>query len=124
MKKMILALTVMCLTGVAFANQQCFFGRNCVNGRIVERQERAHKKNRMKHGGCPMMKQQMMMQKEGCPMMKKEGKPCAMRKAGKPCGCQHKMKKGKKGGEWKREGRMPRDGKRQDFRKPIPMPID
>ena len=92
MKKLILALTVMCLTGVVYANQQCFFGRNCVGGRIVK-QERAHKKTWMKG---PMMK------KEGCPMMKE----------GKPCGCKDKMMKKKchKEGKWDKKGKTCKKG--------------
>ena len=142
MKKLILALTVMCLTGVVYANQQCFYGKNCLDGKAVK-QERMHKKAWMtkackckmgeegkeckcakmtKKEGCPMMHKKMVMKKKGgCPMMKekmaakKEG--CAMKKEGKkPCGRKHKMKKGKKDGSWKEEGKIRKAGKKQDYK--------
>jgi len=110
MKKLILALAVMCLTGVVYANQQCFYGKHCVDGKIVK-QERMERKTWMKMKACkcekgemgkqckcammkgPMMKKKMMMNKD-CKWAKKEG--CPMMKGGKPCPHKDKMMKDKK----------------------------
>ena len=98
MKKLILAAFVMCLAGGVYAaNQQCFYGRNCVDGKLVK-EHRRHGLHMHKHWGfmrnahkihksCPT--------KEGCPC-KEEGK-CAAAKAGKNCGCKTKIKKNKDG---------------------------
>lgn len=115
MKKLILAATALIfIAGAAFANQACFFGRNCRNGQIVRpAAEKTWKKDvwakkmmmrkkmmmaegkecpKMKEGGCPMMKHHKMMKgKHGKPGCKCKKAKEAEAKAG--CGCKKKMQK-------------------------------
>jgi hypothetical protein len=115
MKKLILAAFVMCLAGGVYAaNQQCFYGKNCADGKLVS--ERSHQDRRVhkhrgfvKHGhkmhkhrgvkaaACPCKeegkpcacKTEIKENQEGCSNCKAKGKPCACAQD-KHCGCKDK----------------------------------
>jgi hypothetical protein len=95
MKKLILAAFVMCLAGGVYAaNQQCFYGKNCVDGKLV----REHRGRHMhKHWGFMRSahKAHKACETKGACTCK-EGDQCAAVKEGKPCGCE-KTRENKKG---------------------------
>jgi hypothetical protein len=83
----------MCLAGGAYAaNQQCFYGKNCVDGQLVSKQ---HFGPHMRKHWKFMKHTNKMHKKEACPC-KEEGK-CAADKEGKTCGFKSKIKKNKEG---------------------------
>ncbi|MDR1123689.1 MAG: hypothetical protein LBL61_03625 [Elusimicrobiota bacterium] len=95
MKKLIIAAFVMCLAGGVYAaNQQCFYGKNCVDGKLVKeyRVRHMHKHPGFMRHAHKMHKTGWMKDARPC---KEEGK-CAAVKEGKPCGCK-KIRENKKG---------------------------
>jgi hypothetical protein len=98
MRKLFTAAFVMLFAaGAVYANQQCFYGANCKDGKIVMQKNHVKKPWMKRHWARPRKGSPFMHKAGGpkaCPMMKEgKHKACA---AGGNCGCKHGKKCEKK----------------------------